>query len=536
MPNQIQAHHIPYSETGKFSKIILDYLSQNENLKHFFLHTPTIEGIKNAIVQRQNFATNRSLLVNVLNRQYAGVETSSLVKKNIELLADANTFTICTAHQPNIFTGHLYFIYKIVHAIKLAEHLNKHLSENNFVPIFYMGSEDADLEELGHIYIRGQKHEWKTSQTGAVGRMKVDEHLIKLIDDISGQLSVLSFGEEIIQLLRNCFTNGTSIQQATFLLINILFKDYGLIVLIPDNAELKRSMLTIFEEDIFNNTPSTIVDKTSKQLSKLYKVQAHPREINLFYLKDNIRSRLMRKKDFYYVEDTHIQFTEEDIKAELKNHPENFSPNVILRGMYQEIVLPDVSFIGGGGELAYWLELKDLFQHYKVPYPVLVLRNSFMLLGKRDKLLCEKLQLEVSDLFKNENILINELVKKESTHQLLLTLEKQQLKEVYDEIKKAASQVDSTLKDHTDALLTKALKKIEALERKMLKAEKRNFDAQQKQIKKLKSTLFPNGELQERIENFMMYYAKDGKSFIEMLYQNSLIFQQKFTIISKEID
>lgn len=520
-----------YKQTGFFSKIILDYIDQAAQLKPFYLHTPDITGIKEAIAQRKNFTTDRKLLYDVLTRQYASINTSTQVKNNIELLSLPDTFTLCTAHQPNIFTGHLYFIYKILHTIKLAEYLNTNIPDNNFVPVFYMGSEDADLEELGHIFISDQKYEWETKQTGAVGKMMVDEHLVKLIEHISGQLSIFPFGEELITLLNGCYIKGISIQDATFKLVDSLFKNFGLIVLLPDNADLKRLMHTIFEGDIFKNTPSEIVSKTGEELRKHYKVQAHPREINLFYLKDDIRNRLMRKKDILFVEGTDIRFTEEEIKTELLDHPERLSPNVILRGLYQESILPNVAFIGGGGELAYWLELKDLFHYYNIPYPVLVVRNSFMLIDKKVKALYEKLQLNITDLFKSENILVSDMVKKETTRQLYLSLEKQQVKDVYDEIKKIVQKIDTTLQQHVEALQTKVLNNLNALEKKMLKAEKRKFESQQRQIKKIKSILFPMGELQERVENFMPYYARFGKEFINILYKNSLEFQQRFCVL-----
>ena len=530
------AQQLSYRQTGFFSKIITDYLDQQKQLTPFFLHTPDENGIKEAIEKRKNDKTNRPLLVKILKQQYDSLDISSEVKKNIELLSLANTFTICTAHQPNIFTGHLYFIYKILHTIKLAEHLNARISENNFVPVFYMGSEDADLEELGHIFINGQKYEWETKQTGAVGKMKVDEGLLKLINDISGQLTIFPQGEELLELMRQCYKPGMMIQESTFILVNHLFQEYGLVVLLPDSSELKKLMLPVFEDDIFNNKPSEIVSKTSDELGKHYKVQAHPREINLFYLKDGIRSRLIEHNHLFYVADSTIHFTADEIKRELQEHPERFSPNVILRGLYQETTLPNLAFVGGGGELAYWLELKDLFQHYNVPYPLLILRNSFLLIGKKTKDLCEKLKLDIVDLFKSEDELLNNLVKKESTRQLYLTLEKQQVKEVYEDIEKAVRHIDASLVDHTKSLFARALKQLEALENKMLRAEKRRFETQQRQIKKIKTELFPLNGLQERVENFMPYYAKFGKGFIDNLFENSLIFQQMFCVLVEEGD
>ncbi len=185
MPKQFQAEYLPYSKIKNFSKIILDYVEGANDLKEFYSHDVSIEGIKNSIEQRKKFNTNRQLLVEQLQKQYEGVTESDGVKSNIKSLSDDNTFTVCTAHQPNIFTGHLYFIYKILHTIKLANELKKQFSDYNFVPVFFMGSEDADLDELDHVIIDGKKYKWETNQKGAVGRMMVDDKLVKLVDEIS---------------------------------------------------------------------------------------------------------------------------------------------------------------------------------------------------------------------------------------------------------------------------------------------------------------------------------------------------------------
>ncbi|MBA2249628.1 MAG: bacillithiol biosynthesis cysteine-adding enzyme BshC [Chitinophagaceae bacterium] len=524
---------IDYRQTGYFSKIVTDLISGAAPLKNYYQHSLSNEGFLQAITERKIFSTNRKLLVEQLQLQYADLKTTDKVKRNIESLNDPNTFTICTAHQPNLFTGHLYFIYKILHTIKLADTLNRELTGNHFVPIFYMGSEDADLAELNHIYIEGDKYEWKTKQAGAVGRMVIDDELTGIIEDISRRFSVLPFGNEITEKLKHCYQKGVSIEQATFSFVNELFSEYGLIILLPDNSILKKSMLTVFADDIFSNTSSDIVNTTSGKLSKLYKVQAHPREINLFYLKDDIRNRIIKKGNTFIVQDTAIQFSEPQLRKELNDFPERFSPNVILRGLYQEMILPNIAFVGGGGELAYWLELKDLFQHYHVPFPVLVLRNSFMLADKKANALINKLGVTFPSIFKEEAILINELVKRETTNRLELGKEKKQLINQYEKIKTTALLVDSTLSQHVDALLAKVLKNIEALEKKMVKAERSKFDAQQRQLHGLKKQLFPHSELQERVENFMTWYATYGAEFIKILYNISLTTEQQFCILTE---
>jgi bacillithiol biosynthesis cysteine-adding enzyme BshC len=531
LDTQFKSEYIPYSHTGKFSKIVLDYVSGAVGLKEFYEHAVSLEGIKLAIANRKKFKTNRQLLVEQFRNQYKDVENSDIVKSNIEALSDENTFTICTAHQPNIFTGHLYFVYKILHIIQLADSLKKELPAYNFVPVFFVGSEDADLEELNHIVIDGEKYTWKTEQKGAVGRMKVDDQLLKLIDKISGRLSVEKYGNELIELLKKCYFKNSTIENSTFLFVHHLFKEYGLLILLPDNASYKNEMLSIFEDDIFNHTSSEIVDNTTEKLSEHYKAQAYPREINLFYLKDNLRNRIVQVNNQFIIHDTNIVFTENEIKRELLEHPKRFSPNVILRGLFQEMLLPDVAWIGGGGELAYWLQLKDVFSHYKVPFPVLVLRNSFLIVDPKAAKLIKKLKLDVQNLFSGEDEVVNSLVKRDSNLVLHLTKEKEQFGKIYSDIISRVASIDTTLQAHVEALKTKHIKKLSALEKKMLRSEKRKFLAQKNQLDRLFSILFPEGGLQERTENFMLFYSLWGKDFFKILYDASLTLEQKFCII-----
>jgi bacillithiol synthase len=530
------ASSVPYKATGYFSKIVLDYIAGADAVKLFYAYYPSVKGIESAITDR-TFECNRSLLVSELNNQYETVDLSGKVKDNIDSLADAGTFTICTAHQPNIFTGHLYFIYKILHAIKLADYLSEALPQYHFVPVYYMGSEDADLEELGEVTVDGTTYNWQTKQKGAVGRMLVDDALQKMIQAIAGQLLVQPNGASIVELVKKCYTKGNSIQQATFMLVNELFAEYGLVVLLPDNAKLKQAMQPLFADELLNGTSAAIVAATSAQVEKNYKVQAQPREINLFYLLDDIRERIELRGDSYQVLNTSISFSKQAMLAELEQYPERFSPNVILRGLYQETILPNVAFVGGGGELAYWLQLKTLFNHYKVPYPIQVLRNSFLVIEEKIAKKVEQAGLADADLFKPADSLLNALVKRQSTAPLVLANEKDTLAAYYQQLKITAGNIDITLQKHVEAIGAKALQKVQALEKKMLRAEKRKYETEQRHIQGIKNVLFPGGNLQERVDNFMPYYARhDGRAFIRQLYTCSPVNQSLFTILTKKAE
>ncbi|MCX6209669.1 MAG: bacillithiol biosynthesis BshC, partial [Bacteroidetes bacterium] len=241
---------LPYQQTHFFSKLVTDYVEQNEHLQQFYTYQPNINGILKAIENKQKNYNNRTTLVNYFTQQYANNNATSAQLKHIELLKNENCFTVTTAHQPNIFTGPLYFIYKIFHAIKMANDLSEQLPAYNFVPVYYMGSEDADLDELGNITLQQKKLIWNTQQTGAVGRMKVDKDFIRMINEIEGQIAVNPFGKELSDIFRNSYTLDTSIQEATFNLVNTLFGKYGLLVVIPDNADLKRSFIPVVEKEL----------------------------------------------------------------------------------------------------------------------------------------------------------------------------------------------------------------------------------------------------------------------------------------------
>jgi bacillithiol biosynthesis cysteine-adding enzyme BshC len=526
------ATRLSYRQTGVFSRIVLDYLERSESLTPFIAHPPTIEGIQKAIEARKQFPTNRDTLVQQLKKQYGIVKVPAAVQKNIGALLSPETFTITTAHQNNIFTGPLYFIYKILHAIKLADHLNVSLPQYKFVPVYYIGSEDADLAELNHINLDGEKLVWNTKQTGAVGRMKVDKEFLKLVGAIEGQLAVLPRGEEAVSLVKNSYRSGEDIQTATFKIVNTLFAEYGLVVLLPDNAALKQQMIKVFEDDLLNQTASAIVEKTSARLGELYKVQAHPRDINLFYLLDDLRERLEVRDSKYHVLGSKISFSKEELLAELRDHPGRFSPNVILRGLYQETILPNIAFIGGGGELAYWLELKDLFDHYQVPYPVQLLRNSFLIIEKKWQEKINKLGFTIEEIFLPERELINRLVLRDTGKKVELNGTLSATEQLYESIKEQASSIDVTLAKHVDALKTTTLYRLHELEKKMLRAEKRKFADQQRQIHSIREKLFANNGLQERHDNMLYYYAKWGASLISQLYDHSLTLDQEFVILS----
>lgn len=524
--------HLSYHSTGFFSKLVIDYLQKAKILKPFYTYNHSQEDILQAIKDRESVNYPRKALVNTLTKQYEAIELTNLQKQNLEKLLQTNCFTVTTAHQPNIFTGPLYFIYKIAHAIALAKELNQKYSANYFVPIYYMGSEDADLDELGNFTIQQTKRTWATNQTGAVGRMLVDDAFLQLLQQVKGQLNVLPFGNELTTLFATCYTKGTTIQQATLALVNALFATYGLLIVVPDNAALKQCFKTVVLKELQTQFSHSLVQQTNEQLAKHYKTQASGRDINLFYLIDDKRERIEKQNNLFTVHNTNLKFTEQEIEEEVTQHPERFSANVILRPVFQETILPNLFFIGGGGELAYWMQLKKVFEATETPYPILVLRNSFLLVNEREQKQLQALGLYNSKVFKPKDELIKAHVQANTTNNLSLQDKLENFNSIYQNLQDQAKQIDASLLPHVQKLQQQHLHKLQQLEKKFLKAEKKKFVIHQQQISHLKETLFPNNNLQERVENFSFYYASVGKQFIEMIVNNSLGLEEEFVVVT----
>lgn len=526
--------HIPFSTTHLFSKLIIDYVEGKGTAHDFVQYKLDEAGYQAAIEGRKAHPIKRDLLTEVLTSQYANLQQEAAVNDNIALLKKDNTFVVTTAHQPNLFSGPLYFFYKIIHAIQLAASLKAQFPKDNFVPVYYMGSEDADLDEVGAFNIEATRYQWNTKQTGAIGRMIVDDALLKLIKQLEGYWAILPQGQKALAILKEAYQKGKTINEATLFFVHAFFGSKGLLVLQPDDAKLKAAFIPVMEKELLTQFSHEAIQPTITRLSNEYHVQTEGRSLNLFYLKDQTRARIEKQGDQYIIVDTEIRFTQSEMIAELHQYPERFSPNVILRGVYQETILPGVVFVGGGGELAYWMELKNVFEQVGVHYPLLQLRNSFLLINQKQAAQWSEMQFEQQDLFKPLLDLEIAYVKKHATETLHLTSQIGDLSDLYTAIKKEVVKVDTTLGAHAENLAHQAKSKLVELEKKMVRAERRKQAVAIQRIQRIKEELFPQDNLQERVENFSKWVGQKDLKWIDTIMDNSTGLESRFRIITFE--
>lgn len=496
---------LPLDETHCFSQFFLDYINQKEDLTPFYSDFPSVKNFEKAIRSRNFEDKNREILMDVLNQQYSELVISESVQRNIQSLSDKKTFTITTGHQLNIFTGPLYFIYKIVTVINACKTLKQAYPDYHFVPVYWMASEDHDFDEINHFFFEGNKLEWKTDQTGAVGHF-----------DPAGLKEIANKLPKGAEFFKEAYSKET-LADAVRSYVNHLFGNEGLVVVDADQPRLKSLFSYVIEDDLFIHSSEDLVAKTSSSLESLgYKTQVYARQINFFYLDTGIRERIEKTESGFAVLNTDLQFSDAEMKSLIKSNPERFSPNVILRPLYQETILPNLAYIGGPSEAIYWLQLKAVFDHFKTAFPLLMPRNFALVIPNTTSYKWEKTGLSKSDMFLSADKAFTKWVEANTTNIISYQEELQKIHTIETELKEKAAEVDPTLVQHLDALHASFSKRIEKAEKKLKRAEKRKHEDRWRQIEAVKETLFPGGSLQERRDNFLNFYLQDPQ-FVQKL-------------------
>ena len=490
--------------TGQFPALLLDYLDKKPSLEEFYNIYPTLENAEKVIEGRMNFdIEKRKTLVQVLEKQYHG----SPFKPDFSTLSDSKTFTVTTGHQLNIFAGPLYIIYKIVTTIKLAQELKQAYPEYNFVPVYWMATEDHDFEEIASFHLFGQTHKWQGEHKGAVGRLNPKE-----LESVLKYLPVKPL------LFSKAYLENNTLADAVRCYMHELFGQDGLICIDADDADLKRHFLPVIKQELTSAVSEKLVIESTKKLASLgYHTPLHAREINLFFLQDNLRERIVREGDAFTVLNTDLSFSENEIINLADEHPEYFSPNVVLRPLYEEVILPNLAYIGGPSEVPYWMQLKGIFDHYEVPFPMLIPRNFSLYINTLQSKKVEKLKIKFEDLFLDQVALRRTFVENNTEKSLTLDDQKTAFQGVFDAILEKAVDVDKTMEGAVKAEQAKLLRSLENLEKRLRKAEERNHESEIDQLLNLQNKLFPNGTAQERYDNFLNFYL-DDPSFIRKFF------------------
>ncbi len=523
---------IPFQKTGFFSKTMLDYLEQKESIQPFYNNDPTLYGFKKQLQEKETSfpKEHRKVLVAALKKQYANIDVSEQTQQNIDSLLQTNAFTVTTGHQLNLFTGPLYFLYKIISTINLAEELRTQFPKHVFVPVYWMATEDHDFDEINYFNFKGKKIQWKRDAAGAVGHFST-QGLKAVFEEFSQQLGASRNAEFLKELFEKGYLQHETLAQATRYIANELFTTYGLVIVDGDDAALKQLYTPIVAKELTEQVSFKSVSNTISALEEQYKIQVNPREINQFYLSDTSRERIVKDGDNYFIHNTEISFSQKELLEHLREAPEKFSPNVIMRPVYQEAILPNLAYIGGGGELAYWLQLKAYFEQIELPFPILVLRNSVQVISSKQQQKLDKLTISTDEMFLNKEALLKKKVNENSDINFNFSDAQTLLEQQFMALRSVASETDASFVGAVHAQAKKQLNGLKNLENRLLRAEKRRQKELVFRISEIKEQLFPNQSLEERQRNFSEYYLEYGDAFIESLKSSLKPLDFEFTLL-----
>jgi bacillithiol synthase len=494
--------------TGQFSKLFLDYISKNPNLKSFYNVFPCLENFQTLIQKREFDVKKRQVLHQALKIQYQNIEEGHAIHLQIDSLLSEKTFTVTTGHQLNLLTGPLYFIYKIISTINLAKKLKTQYPDYHFVPVYWMASEDHDFEEINYFKYEGKKYQWQSEQKGPVGEFQIDENLKRLLQEM---VFVPDF-------LKAAFRDAKNLSAAVHAYVHSMFGEEGLVILDANTALLKQQFVPVLENELFDSASYELVNKQSKELEKIgYKTQITPRPINLFYMDKGVRERIEKSENGFEVINTTLQFSNNEMRELIKNEPEKLSPNVVLRPVYQEAILPNLAYLGGPAEVIYWLQLKPVFDHFTIPFPAILPRNFATWIDPSTQRKIKSLKLTKEDLFMDFDEWKKDFVQKHSLHDLSLLKQKDLLQSAFESASQVAKEIDITLDASFKAYEIRANKMMQHLAVKLRKAEQRKMSDQLQQMKAIQDKIFPNGSPQERVVNFLEFYLEDA-AFFENLF------------------
>lgn len=498
-------HQVSHTD-NYFNKLVLSYLNRIPDTSDLYAHYPDLMGFQNALQEIQRFKYDRSTLVQVLLQQASTVtNTSAKTIENIHLLNQPTTYTITTGHQLCLFTGPAYFIYKIASIIQLSHELKRHFPYHQFVPVFWMNNEDHDIDEINHFTFNNRKYLWNKTTDGTPVFSLSTKGLEELFEEMK---TSNVFTEEILQLYETAYLKHSSYTQATRYLINEIFGKEGIILIEPNAKPFKEQFKHHFYQDIINSLLYHAIQPTIEKLNKThYPVQVTPREINTFLFHNHKRILIKKHEHSFHFKDTDIQWSKATLEEHLEKHTENFSPNVLLRPIYQQTILPNIAYVGGSAEVSYWLELKEVFKAFQTVYPVLIQRPVLFILPENIQRKMKKLNFNTDDFFtKEKHTLIKEILDKQ---QLSIHLEhyQKQFTSVFQELMLLAEPIDKTLIAYIQAEQAKNSNFIEKLEQKLNRQIKQKNDILIKQLEDIYHTFFPNNNMQERVWN-IFYIAK----------------------------
>jgi bacillithiol synthase len=525
---------INFSDIPGHSNLFLDYLYEFNNVKDFYKTNfrDKEEYLKHFKKISESGREFRGNISSILSRQYGNSNVSEKTRRNISLMGSKNTLAVVTGQQLGLFGGPLYTIYKIITALKLSRHLSEKYDEYNFIPVFWLEGDDHDFEEVSYLNLINENNELikiqypeqlpEEGNMGSIGFLKFSESINQVFENVEKNLRPTEFTPDLLANLKRIYSPGKSFKESFREMLLWLFDEYGLVIIDPQDKEIKDILRPVFRKEIEGfRTHSEKLINVSAVLEEKYHAQVKIRAVNLFYNYDEGRYLIEPVENDFRLRRKRKKFTREELLNLIDIEPEKFSPNVLLRPVCQDYLLPTAFYVGGPGEIAYFAQAMPLYEFYSVNFPLVYPRSSVTLLEKSIDGLLEKYSLEPKDVFIMNGDLKNKIlgsVSSNSTDEIFKETENK-FDLAMDQLKEKLIDIDKTISDSSSRYKQKIISYLGELKTKAVEAQNRKHEVTIRQSDRIMQAIFPQSSLQEREINVIYFMNKYGPEIIRKLYE-----------------
>ncbi len=523
----INFSQLRHFENG-FTKLYTDFVNDFQKVKRFYRSDfRSLASFRALAEARRTSFTHRDLLSDVLREQNSAFGSSEKTGANIDLLRRENTVAVVTGQQVGLLGGPMYTLFKTLTAIKLTRMLNEQLPEFHFVPVFWLEGEDHDFEEVNNFTIlnsdsvpvnigyvpkgkRGQKN------LGAVGNVVLDENITSTMEELAKALMSTEFKSPLIENVQRHYTPSKTLLAAFTSFLGSLLPDEGLIFIDPNDRRLKEIVKPIFIKEILEFPKvSQLIIQQSAELEEEYHAQIKTKAMNIFIFHQGGRYILEPRENDFALRGTRHYFGKDELLKLIDDSPESASPNVALRPVCQDTLLPTVAYIAGPAEVAYFAQLSGVYDYFHCPYPVIYPRASATVVEERQLKILDKYQITLPELFENPEKVSKKVIDIVSEVKIdeVFTETSRQMNETLNELKFGLKYIDPTLLGPLESTREKIESTVGILRGKAMEAQQRKHEVALRQIQKVQNVLFPNGNVQERELNIVYFMNKYGLDF-----------------------
>ncbi len=526
---------IKFDEIPGHLNLFLDYLYEFDSVKDYYKYNfrdpESFQQVFKDIPQKPH--APKEIISEVLKTQYADFNPSEKTMNNIFALSSKNTFAVVTGQQLGVLGGPLYTFYKIMTAIKLASYLRATYKEYNFVPVFWLAGDDHDFEEVKFIKILDEQNKVLNiaynddidieTNRGDVGSIEFKETIKSFFEEVSANLRESEFKKSILDFFSSFYQEGRTFKSSFKEMIFSLFDKYGLVIFDPQEREIKQLLKPIFKSEIleFRTHTQKLVEKSAK-LEEVYHAQVKIQPINLFYHDDEGRYLIEPAENEFKLKRKRKKFTQDELLELIEATPEKFSPNVLLRPICQDFLLPTVCYVGGPSEISYFAQVMPLYKIFNIAEPIVYPRSSATIVEKQAASILQKYNVDIKLLLQNPENLVEKVISAQSdfTIDQLFQPAASSIEEALDNLKNDLLKIDKTISDSTLKYKQKFSSYLDEFKNKANEANKRKHEITLKQLQKLIIALYPEKNLQERELNLIYFLNKYGWEVFDQINEN----------------